>query len=220
MKSVTLLGATGSVGASAADILLQQRDRFRVEAVVAADNVGALAELAVRLRARAAAIADGGKFRELKAGLAGTGIEALAGAEGVIETAQRPADIVVGAIAGTAGLRPTHAALSAGRRIALANKECLVCAGAALMRDAAAAGAEIMPVRLRAQCDFSGARRRSRKRCRGEGLDGVRRAVPDLDPGAHRSGRAGRRARASDLVDGAKDHGQFSGADEQRIGTD
>ena len=146
MRSVTVLGATGSVGASAVDILLQQKDRFSVEAVAAAGNVEALADVARRLGAKAAAIAEADKLAELRQALSGSGIAALAGESGVIEAAQRPSDAVVGAVAGTAGLKPTHAALAAGRRIALANKECLVCAGTAFMRDARKIGAEIMPV--------------------------------------------------------------------------
>ncbi|MBN9062341.1 MAG: 1-deoxy-D-xylulose-5-phosphate reductoisomerase [Rhizobiales bacterium 65-9] len=146
MRSVTLLGATGSVGSSAVDILLQQKDRFSVEAVAAAGDVAALADVARRLGAKAAAIADEASLPALRDALSGSGVVALAGDAGVIEAARRPSDIVVGAIAGTAGLAPTHAALAAGRRIALANKECLVCAGAAFMRDARAVGAEIMPV--------------------------------------------------------------------------
>lgn len=146
MRSVTLLGATGSVGASAVDILLQQRDRFSVEAVTAASNVAALADIARKLGAKSAAIADENKFAELREALAGSGIVAMAGEQGVIEAAIQPSDIVVGAIAGAAGLKPTHAALASGRRIALANKECLVCAGTAFMRDAKKIGAEITPV--------------------------------------------------------------------------
>jgi 1-deoxy-D-xylulose-5-phosphate reductoisomerase len=146
MKSVTLLGATGSVGSSVVDILLQQSDRFRVEAIVAASDPVAIAALARRLGARAAAIADPAKYAALRQALSGSGIEALGGESGVIEAARRPSDIVVGAIAGTAGLKPTYAALAPGRRLALANKECLVCAGAAFMRDARAAGVAIAPV--------------------------------------------------------------------------
>jgi 1-deoxy-D-xylulose-5-phosphate reductoisomerase len=85
-------------------------------------------------------------YAELKAELAGSGIEIAAGNDAVVEAARRPADLVLGAIAGAAGVEPTYAALARGRTIALANKECLVCAGAPFMRKAAEVGARILPV--------------------------------------------------------------------------
>ena len=85
-------------------------------------------------------------YAQLKEALAGTSIEPAAGEEAVVEAALRPADIVMGAIAGTAGVKPTFAALSAGRTVALANKECLVCAGAPFMRQATASGTRLLPV--------------------------------------------------------------------------
>ena len=95
---------------------------------------------------RFAALADPSGYGALKEALQGTGIKAAAGREAVIEAALQPADIVVGAIAGTAGVEPTYAALSAGRTVALANKECLVCAGAAFIRQAKAMGTRLLPV--------------------------------------------------------------------------
>ncbi|MGO4386186.1 1-deoxy-D-xylulose-5-phosphate reductoisomerase [Microvirga sp. 2YAF29] len=145
-RSLTILGATGSIGGSTADVVLAQRDEFRVEAVVGGRNAEALAVMAKRLGARFAALADESGSAALKDALAGSGIEAGAGHTAVLEAAARPVDIVLAAISGTAGLEPTHAALRSAKRIALANKESLVCAGAAFMADARHLGVEIMPV--------------------------------------------------------------------------
>ncbi|MCZ8101393.1 MAG: 1-deoxy-D-xylulose-5-phosphate reductoisomerase [Alsobacter sp.] len=143
---VTVLGATGSIGRSAADVLATHPDRFRVEAVVGGRDAPALAATARTLGARFAAIADPDAHDSLRDALAGSGIASGSGPSAVMEAVARPADIVVAGIAGTAGVRPTHAAVRLGRIVALANKECLVCAGHAFMRDAAAAGATVLPV--------------------------------------------------------------------------
>jgi 1-deoxy-D-xylulose-5-phosphate reductoisomerase len=143
---VTLLGATGSIGASTIDLLRQEAPRYQVEAVTADRNAAALARLARELGARIAVVADPAAYGELKAELFGSNIEAAAGPEAVVEAAQRPADWVMAAITGAASLKPTLAAAERGASVALANKECLVCAGALFMRKAAAAGATVLPV--------------------------------------------------------------------------
>ena len=145
-RTVTLLGATGSIGASTADLLKRERKRFRVEAVSANKNAAALAALARELGARYAAVGDPTAYGDLKAALFGTGIAAGAGESGLIEAAERPAEWVIGAITGAAGLKPTLAAAERGAIIALANKETLVCAGGLFMRRAAASGATVLPV--------------------------------------------------------------------------
>jgi 1-deoxy-D-xylulose-5-phosphate reductoisomerase len=145
-RSVTILGATGSIGASTIDLLKRERDRYPVEALTANRNVGALAALARDLGARFAAVADPAGYTELKEVLAGTGIEAGAGDSALAEAACRPAQWVIGAITGAAGLKPTLAAAERGAIVALANKETLVCAGELFMRRAAASGATILPV--------------------------------------------------------------------------
>jgi 1-deoxy-D-xylulose-5-phosphate reductoisomerase len=145
-RTVTLLGATGSIGASTIDLLKRERERFRVEAVSANKNAAALAALARELGARFAAIGDPAAYGELKGALSGTGIKAAAGESGLLEAAERPAQWVIGAITGAAGLKPTLAAAERGAIVALANKETLVCAGALFMRRAAAAGATVLPV--------------------------------------------------------------------------
>ena len=145
-RSITILGATGSIGRSTADVVLAHREAYRVEAVVGGRDAEGLAATARRLHARFAALADARAGDDLRAALSGSGIASGAGHQAVMEAAGRDADVVLAAIGGTAGLRPTHAALQPGRRIALANKESLVCAGGAFMADARRIGAEIVPV--------------------------------------------------------------------------
>src|SRR6202043_1180211 len=145
-KSVTLLGATGSIGSSTIDLLQREPGHYRVEAVTANRNAGALAKLARELGARFAAVGEPSAYKELKPELSGSGIETAAGADALGEAAQRPADWVMAAITGAASLAPTLAAAERGATVALANKECLVCAGALFMRRAAAKGATVLPV--------------------------------------------------------------------------
>ncbi|HEX3506517.1 MAG TPA: 1-deoxy-D-xylulose-5-phosphate reductoisomerase [Xanthobacteraceae bacterium] len=145
-KTVTILGATGSIGSSTADLLRRDPENYAVEAVTANRDAVALARLARELGARFAAVADKAAYAELKSELSGSGIEAAAGPEALVEAAQRPAEWVMAAITGAASLAPTLAAAERGAAVALANKECLVCAGALFMRRAAAAGANVLPV--------------------------------------------------------------------------
>jgi 1-deoxy-D-xylulose-5-phosphate reductoisomerase len=145
-RTVTLLGATGSIGTSTIDLLKRESKRYRVEAVTAHRNASALARVARDIGARYAAVADPDAYGELRAALAGSGIESGAGETALLEAAQRPADWIMAAISGSTGLRPTLAAVERGATVALANKECLVSAGALFMRKAAAAGATILPV--------------------------------------------------------------------------
>lgn len=146
VRSITLLGATGSIGASTIDLIKREPERYRVEAVSANTNAAALAALARELGARFAAVGDPAAYGELKAELGGSGIAAAAGADALVEAAQRPAEWVIGAITGAAGLKPTLAAAERGAIVALANKECLVCAGGLFMRRAAACKATVLPV--------------------------------------------------------------------------
>jgi 1-deoxy-D-xylulose-5-phosphate reductoisomerase len=145
-RSVVILGATGSIGRSTADIIANSDGAFEVVAVAGGRDPLALARVARELGAGFAALADASGYAALKEALSGTSIEAAAGPSAVVEAALRPAHIVMGAIAGTAGVEPTYAALSAGQTVALANKECLVCAGPAFIRQAAAMGTRLLPV--------------------------------------------------------------------------
>jgi len=145
-RRVSLLGATGSIGKSTVDLVRRNPRRFQFVALAAGRDHAALARLALTFEPEFVALRDEGGYKELKAALAGTRVEVAAGREAVIEAARRDADIVVSAIVGAAGVEPTHAALAARRVIALANKECLVCAGAPFMRAVKAAGATLLPV--------------------------------------------------------------------------
>jgi 1-deoxy-D-xylulose-5-phosphate reductoisomerase len=146
LRSVTILGATGSVGTSTVDLIKRNPARYRVEAVTARRNAASLAKIAREVHARVAVVGDPSAYAELKSALSGSGIEAAAGAAALIEAALRPADWVMGAISGAVGLKPTLAAIERGATVALANKECLVCAGGLFMRAAAKAGATVLPV--------------------------------------------------------------------------
>ena len=140
-----MLGATGSIGDSTMDLLRASRDRYRVEALTGNSNVQGLAKLAREFDARFAAVADPARLSELRDALAGTDTECGAGENAVIEAAARPADWVMAAVSGAAGLKPALAAVDRGATVALANKECLVCAGDFFMQRASAAGACILP---------------------------------------------------------------------------
>ncbi|SEF90261.1 1-deoxy-D-xylulose-5-phosphate reductoisomerase [Bosea lathyri] len=145
-RIVTLLGATGSVGRSARDVIAENPDRLAIGVVVGGRDAEALAKVAIETGASFAALADPQAGRALADALAGTGIANGAGRSAVLEAVAMPSDIVVSAISGAAGLEATFAALTPGRIIALANKESLVCAGAAVMARAQIVGARIVPL--------------------------------------------------------------------------
>ena len=146
VRSVTVLGATGSVGSNTLDLMAHHPGRFEVVALTGHSNPIALADAAIAHRARLAVIGEPQHYAALKSRLVGTGIEAAAGAEALVEAASRPADCVMAAIMGAAGLAPTMAAVAQGRRVALANKECLVSAGALFMAAVREHGTELLPV--------------------------------------------------------------------------
>lgn len=145
-RRVTILGSTGSVGCNTVELIEADPAAYRVVALTAHRNVAALAAQARRLRPEFVAIADPSCREALAAALAGTGIETGAGPQAVIEAAHRPADWVMGAIVGAAGLEPILAAVGQGSTVALANKECLVCAGALVTAAVARNGATLLPV--------------------------------------------------------------------------
>ena len=146
MKRVSILGATGSIGQNTIDLISRDLDSYDVVALTGSRNVAQLASDARNLRADVAVIADESRLSELRAALAGSGIEAAAGRVALIEAAQRPADWVMSAIVGAAGLEPGLAALEHGATLALANKESMVCAGPLMLRTATSHGARILPV--------------------------------------------------------------------------
>jgi 1-deoxy-D-xylulose-5-phosphate reductoisomerase len=145
-KTISVLGATGSIGTSTLDLVAREPERFRIVAMAAMSNVSALAEAARQFRPDRVAIADATRHQELAEALSGTGILVTSGTDAVVEAASVPVDIVVGAIVGRAGLEPTLAALRQGTTVALATKECLVVAGSLTMKTAARYGATLLPV--------------------------------------------------------------------------
>jgi 1-deoxy-D-xylulose-5-phosphate reductoisomerase len=145
-KRISVLGATGSVGKSTLDLIGRNTSLFEIVALTANHNVEALAELAIRHRAGFAVVADKRRYGALKQCLSGSGVEVGAGDAALVEAATRTADCVVAGIMGAAGLKPTLAAVAQGRRVALANKECLVSAGEIFMDAVRAAGTELLPV--------------------------------------------------------------------------
>jgi 1-deoxy-D-xylulose-5-phosphate reductoisomerase len=146
VKTVSILGATGSIGTSTLDLIERSPGDFEVVALTASVNVPALAYAARRTGARLAVIADERRLPELEAALSGTSCRAAAGPQGLVEAASGEADWVMAAIVGCAGLVPTMAAIEAGKTVALANKEALVTAGALMTRAAERSGATLLPV--------------------------------------------------------------------------
>jgi 1-deoxy-D-xylulose-5-phosphate reductoisomerase len=145
-RGITILGSTGSVGQSTVDLIERDPARYRVEALVANSSVELLAEQARRLRARLAVVADPERYRALKEALAGTAVEVAAGPDAVVEAASRPAEWVMAAVVGFAGLAPTLVAARRGAMVALANKEALVCAGRLLLDAIEHSGGVLLPV--------------------------------------------------------------------------
>ncbi len=145
-RNVTILGSTGSVGQSTVDLIGRDPESYRVEALVAGNSVEALADQARRLHAKLAVVANPQRYRALKDALGGTTIEAAAGPEAVIEAASRPAEWVMAAVVGFAGLESTLVAARRGAMVALANKEALVCAGRLLMDAVEQSGGVLLPV--------------------------------------------------------------------------
>ncbi|MGR4864119.1 1-deoxy-D-xylulose-5-phosphate reductoisomerase [Caulobacter sp. LARHSG274] len=145
-RKVAVLGSTGSIGVSTLDLFEQAQVAVEILALTAGRNVEKLAQQALRWKPAVAVIDDETCLPELRARLAGSGVEAAAGASAVAQAAAMGADWVMSAIVGAAGLAPTLAAARTGAVIALANKESLVCAGPALLRIAREAGGAVIPV--------------------------------------------------------------------------
>ena len=190
-RRITVLGATGSIGRSTLALVAEAPEIYRVEAVTGYRRPEALAAIARACGARLAVIGDPDCYRVLKEHLAGSEVEAAAGPEALEEAALRPAEWVMAGIVGAAGLRPTLAAVRRGAMVALANKECLVCAGALFMREVRRHGATLLPVdsehnaiwQALAGADGSGVRRliltASGGPFRGWSMDEMERATPE-----------------------------------------
>jgi 1-deoxy-D-xylulose-5-phosphate reductoisomerase len=146
MRGISVLGATGSIGASTLDLIRRNRDDWRVVALTANGNAVELARLAREFGAEIAVVADEERLPELREALAGSGVEAAAGAEALVEAAARGADVTIAAIVGCAGLAPTMAAIEQGGIVALANKEALVSAGEVMTAAVTRHSATLLPV--------------------------------------------------------------------------
>jgi 1-deoxy-D-xylulose-5-phosphate reductoisomerase len=143
---LTVLGSTGSIGKSTLKIVRQHPDRFRIIALTAQNNVHELAQQAKEFHAVLAVIADERKLPELKAALSGTSTRCLGGKEALIEAARMDAELVMAAIVGAAGLPPALHAVQRGATLALANKECLVCAGNVFLQEMKRHSSTLIPV--------------------------------------------------------------------------
>ncbi|WP_156840492.1 1-deoxy-D-xylulose-5-phosphate reductoisomerase [Novosphingobium aquimarinum] len=145
-RSISIFGATGSIGASTTDLLRSEKGKWRVVALTAQSSISELAQLAREFEAEIAVVGDERCLGELRDALAGTGIEAAAGKAALIEAAARPVDLTVAGIVGCAGLAPTMAAIEQGGTVALANKEALVSAGEVMTAAVARHRATLLPV--------------------------------------------------------------------------
>ncbi|KIN65198.1 1-deoxy-D-xylulose 5-phosphate reductoisomerase [Sulfitobacter noctilucicola] len=146
MRKVSILGATGSIGQNTIDLIARAPQDYDVVALTGANNIAQLASDAIKLKADVAVTADEALLPDLRDALKGSGVEAAAGATAITECATRPADWIMSAIVGAAGLAPGLAALEQGSTLALANKESLVCAGSLMLETARANGTRILPV--------------------------------------------------------------------------
>lgn len=145
-KSISILGATGSIGDSTSDVIEDNREAFDVQALVANANVDKLAQRAIALGAKRAIVANDTHYDALKSALANTGISVGAGRQAVLDCARDRVDLLVCAMVGAQGIEPAMAAIDAGSVVALANKEALVCAGEVMMSQAKARGVRILPL--------------------------------------------------------------------------
>ncbi len=145
-RRISILGSTGSVGCNTVDLLRRDPGAFEVTALTARSNVALLAEQAREFHPRLVVIADESLYGALKEALSGTNVAVAAGADALVEAASLDSDLVMAAIVGAAGLRPTLAAVKRGATVALANKECLVCAGDVVMAEVQRSGAVLLPV--------------------------------------------------------------------------
>ncbi|KAA2316868.1 1-deoxy-D-xylulose-5-phosphate reductoisomerase [Puniceibacterium sp. HSS470] len=178
MRRISILGATGSIGQSTIDLIARRPEAFAVEALTGGHNIAQLARDAVALNARIAVTAHEAHLEDLRAALSGSGIEAAAGTQALHEAGGRPADLVMSAIVGAAGLAPGLAALRNGATLALANKESLVCAGPLVLAEAARHDATLLPVDSEHSAVFQA--------LQGESIDSVERVILTASGGAFR----------------------------------
>ncbi|KIC14471.1 1-deoxy-D-xylulose-5-phosphate reductoisomerase [Leisingera sp. ANG-Vp] len=178
MRKVSIFGATGSIGQNTIDLIRRAPDAYQVVALTGGANIARLAEDAIALRAEIAVTAFEDRLPDLRAALEGTGVEAAAGQAALVEAAARPADWIMSAIVGAAGLAPGMEALKHGTTLALANKESLVCAGKLLLETAEKHGARLLPVDSEHSAVFQG--------LVGEDISAVERIIITASGGAFR----------------------------------
>jgi hypothetical protein len=178
MRKVSIFGATGSIGQNTIDLIKRAPDEYDVVALTGARNIKQLAQDARDLHAKVAVTADPKLLPDLRAALAGSGVEVAAGPEALIEAATRPADWVMSAIVGAAGLAPGLKALEQGASLALANKESMVCAGALVKATAKQFGGRVLPVDSEHSAVFQG--------LIGEKMEAVERIIITASGGAFR----------------------------------
>ncbi|MCD9146811.1 1-deoxy-D-xylulose-5-phosphate reductoisomerase [Pseudophaeobacter flagellatus] len=178
MRKISIFGATGSIGQSTIDLIVRAPDAYDVVALSGGRNIARLAADAITLRADVAVTAFEDQLPALRQALAGSGVQAAAGPDALIEAAARPADWVMSAIVGVAGLAPGLKALEQGATLALANKESLVCAGQLLMQTAQQHGGRLLPVDSEHSAVFQG--------LVGEDISAVERIVITASGGAFR----------------------------------
>ncbi len=145
-KSISVLGSTGSIGRNTLDLVAHEPERFSVVALTANKNAKLLAKQAKIFQPELAVVADDGAYKELKELMSGTDIEIAAGQDAVVAAADMQSDLLMAGIVGIAGLAPTLAGIKRGTTVALANKECLVCAGELMLDQVQQSGAIMLPV--------------------------------------------------------------------------
>jgi 1-deoxy-D-xylulose-5-phosphate reductoisomerase len=145
-RQLSILGSTGSVGCSTLDLVSRSPDAFEIDVLTAHRNVDLLAKQAIEFDANLAVIADERQYEKLRDLLGNSDTEVAAGANALLEAAARPVDWLMSAIVGAAGLAPTMSAVRQGTVVALANKECLVCAGDLMIDAVTDHGATLLPV--------------------------------------------------------------------------
>jgi len=146
MRRIAVLGSTGSIGTQTLDVIARFPEQLEVRGLAAGNNVDRLVEQARRFRPHVVSVARSEDAPRVRDELAGTGTRVLCGPEGLCELASEQADLVIGALVGSAGLEPVLAALRAGNPVALANKEVLVTAGPLVVREARRSGAALLPL--------------------------------------------------------------------------
>ena len=177
-RRVSIFGATGSIGQNTIDLIARNIDSYDVVALTGASNITQLAKDAIRLNAQVAVTAHDHLLTELRTALACSNVEAAAGKAALAEAASRPADWVMSAIIGSAGLLPGLKALEQGATLALANKESLVCAGDLILQRAENNNARILPVDSEHSAIFQG--------LVGEDMAAVERIIITASGGAFR----------------------------------